>query len=141
VFEGEPNLEEDLADFDATEDTIAAYGMAELMFSGKTTLLGGIRVENTASDYTAYELIVDENGDPLGLTPVTGDKDYTEWLPQVHLVYRLDDSSNLRAAVTRSLARPNFEFIAPWRLINREDQEIRLGNSTPRTSPPPGTST
>ena len=129
TLEGEPNLEEDLADFSATEDTLAAFGMVELMFGGNTTLLGGVRVENTSTEYTSYELILDEGGDPLGLTPVTGDKDYTEWLPQVHLVYRLDDSSNLRAAVTRSLARPNFEMIAPWRLINREDQEIELGNA------------
>jgi TonB-dependent receptor len=102
--------------------------MVELLFGGNTTLLGGVRAENTSTDYTAYELILDEEGDPVELTPVTGDKDYTEWLPQVHLVYRLDDASNLRAAVTRSLARPNFEMIAPWRLINREDQEIELGN-------------
>jgi TonB-dependent receptor len=128
ALEGEHNLEEDLADFDASEDTLAAYGMVELLFGGNTTLLGGVRAENTSTDYTAYELILDEEGDPVELTPVTGDKDYTEWLPQVHLVYRLDDASNLRAAVTRSLARPNFEMIAPWRLINREDQEIELGN-------------
>jgi TonB-dependent receptor len=102
--------------------------MVELLFGGNTTLLGGIRVENTSTEYTSYELILDEEGDPLGLAPTSGDKDYTEWLPQVHLVYRLDDRSNLRAAVTRSLARPNFEMIAPWRLINREDQEIELGN-------------
>ena len=64
---------------------------------------------------------------PYYVTP--GDKDYTEVLPQVHYVYRLDDRSNLRAAVTRSLARPNFEDIAPWRLINREDEEIERGNA------------
>ena len=128
ILEGEPNLEEDLADFDASEDTLAAFGMVELMFGAKTTLLGGVRVENTTTDYTAYELILDDEGDPLDLEPVQGDKDYTEWLPQVHLVYRLDKSSNLRAAITRSLARPNFEDVAPWRLINREDEEIELGN-------------
>jgi TonB-dependent receptor len=128
TLEGEPNLEEDLADFDASEDTLAGYGMAELIFGGKTTLLGGVRVESTSTDYTAYELVLDEEGDPVDLSPVEGDNDYTEWLPQVHLVYRLDDNTNLRAAVTRSLARPNFEDVAPWRLINREDEEIELGN-------------
>ncbi len=124
----EKSLEDDLSDFDASEDTMAAYGMVELMFGGKTTLLGGVRVENTATDYNAFELVYDEEGDPVSLTPVSGDKDYTEWLPQFHLVYRLDERSNLRAALTRSLARPNFELIAPWRLINQEDEEIELGN-------------
>jgi TonB-dependent receptor len=128
VLEGEINLEEDLADFEASEDTIAAYGMVELMFGGTSTLLGGVRVENTTTSYTANELILDEEGDPVALSPVTGEKDYTEWLPQFHYVYRLDERSNLRAAVTRTLARPNFENVAPWRLINQEDEEIELGN-------------
>lgn len=124
----EKSLEDDLSDFDASEDTMAGYGMVELMFGGNTTLLGGVRVESTATDYNAFELVYDEEGDPVSLTPVKGDKDYTEWLPQFHLVYKLDERSNLRAAVTRSLARPNFEMIAPWRLTNREDEEIELGN-------------
>jgi TonB-dependent receptor len=124
----EKDFESDLADFDASEDTLAAYGMAELLFGGKTTLLGGVRVENTTTDYTAYEFVVDEEGDPVGVSPVQGDKDYTEWLPQFHFVYKLDDRSNLRAAITRSLARPNFEDIAPWRFVNEEDEEIELGN-------------
>jgi TonB-dependent receptor len=124
----EKDLEEDLNDFDASEDTLAAYGMVELLFGGRTTFLGGVRVEDTTTDYTAYELVVDEEGDPIGVSPVTGEKSYTEWLPQFHFIYRLDDRSNLRAALTRTLARPNFEDIAPWRFINREDEEIELGN-------------
>ncbi len=124
----EKSLEDDLSDFDASEDTLAAYGMVELLFGGKSTLLGGVRVENTATDYNAYELVYDEEGDPVSLSPVSGDKDYTEWLPQFHFVYKLDDRSNLRAAITRSLARPNFEDIAPWVLINDEDEEIERGN-------------
>lgn len=127
-LEGERNLEEDLADFDITEDTYAAYGMTELLFGANVSFLGGVRVENTQSDYKAYELVLDDEGDPLDLMPVTGDKSYTEWLPQFHLVYKLGSETQLRAAVTRSLARPNFEDVAPWRLVNLEDMEIELGN-------------
>jgi len=127
-LEGERNLEEDLADFDISEDTYAAYGMTELFFGANASFLGGVRVENTRVDYTAYELILDDEGDPLDLTPVTGTKDYTEWLPQFHFVYKTGKESQLRAAVTRSLARPNFEDMAPWRLINLEDMELELGN-------------
>jgi TonB-dependent receptor len=90
--------------------------------------MGGVRVESTDTDYTAYQLILDEEGDPLGLMPVKGDKSYTEWLPQFHMVYKTGEQSQLRAAVTRSLARPNFEDIAPWRLLNLEDSEVELGN-------------
>jgi TonB-dependent receptor len=125
----DPELMRDLlADFEAGEDTLAAYGMGEFILGAKTTFMGGVRVENTENDYTAYELVIDEEGDPVGLTPVTGGKKYTEWLPQFHLVYKTGDNSQLRAALTRSLARPNFEDNAPWRLFNQEDGEIELGN-------------
>jgi TonB-dependent receptor len=124
----EKDLESDLNDFDASEDTLAAYAMGEFLFGGNTTFLGGVRVEDTSTDYTAYELVLDEEGDPVGLSPVTGDKQYTEWLPQFHLVFKTDDRSQLRAAITRTLARPNFEDIAPWRLVNDEDLEIETGN-------------
>jgi TonB-dependent receptor len=128
VLEFEKDIEEDLADFESSEDTLAAYGMGEFILGARTSFLGGVRVESTQTDYTAYELVLDEEGDPLGLEPVTGDKSYTEWLPQFHLVYKTGDESQLRAAVTRSMARPNFYDIAPWRLLNLEDNEIELGN-------------
>ncbi len=128
TLESERNLEEDLADFDITEDTFAAYALGEFLMGANTTLMGGVRVEDTSSDYLSYELILDEEGDPVSLEPVRGDKAYTEWLPQFNLVYKTGDDSQLRAAITRSLARPNFEDVAPWRLINLEDGEIELGN-------------
>jgi TonB-dependent receptor len=122
-------LEEDLADFEITEDTLAAYALGEFLFGSKTTFMGGVRVEDTSSDYKAYELIIDEEGDPISLAPVYGDKKYTEWLPQFHLVYKTSEDSQLRAALTRTLARPNFEDVAPWRLANLEDGEVELGNA------------
>jgi TonB-dependent receptor len=127
-LEGEHNLEEDLADFTADEDTLAGYAMGELAFGSKTTLLVGARVENTETSYRAFELEFDEEGDPSALSPVTGGQDYTEILPMVHLKYRVDDKSNLRAAITRTLARPNFEDLAPFQVTNFEDEEIVRGN-------------
>ena len=127
VFESERNLEEDLADYDITEDTLAAYVLGEFILGANTSFMGGVRVESTKNEYGANELLIDEEGDEF-LSPVTGDKSYTEWLPQFHLVYKTGEGSQLRAAVTRSLARPNFEDMAPWRLVNLEDREVELGN-------------
>ncbi len=45
-----------------------------------------------------------------------------------HLVWDLGSESNLRAAATRTLSRPNFSDLAPFQLIVREDQEIERGN-------------
>jgi len=128
VLEAEKNLEDDLQDFDITEDTLAAYVLGEFILGANTSFMGGVRVESTKTDYTASELVVDEEGDPVSLLPVTGDKSYTEWLPQFHLVYKTGEGSQLRAAVTRNLARPNFEDMAPWIFVNDEDGEIEMGN-------------
>jgi len=128
VLESERNLEEDLADFEVTEDTLAGYVLGEFLLGANTSFMGGVRVESTKTDYLAYQLILDEEGDAVALEPVTGDKSYTEWLPQFHLVYKTGEDAQLRAAITRSLARPNFEDMAPWRLLNLEDNEIEMGN-------------
>jgi TonB-dependent receptor len=128
ALEEERVLDEDLGDFTSTEDTLAAYGMTEIAFGPKTTFLGGVRVESTDTDYQAFELAFDEEGDPTALTPVRGSRSYTEWLPMLHLKRQLDDKSNLRAAITRTLARPNFEDLAPFQLTNFEDEEIVRGN-------------
>jgi TonB-dependent receptor len=128
TLEGEKNLEEDLVDYTTSEDTLAAYAMGEFDFSSKVTLLAGLRAEKTDTTFNAFELIYDEEGEPSELIPTEGEKSFTEWLPMVHLKYKLGDSSYLRAAVTRTFARPNFGDQAPYRLTNEEDREIEQGN-------------
>jgi TonB-dependent receptor len=123
-IEGEKNLEEDLADYDATEDIYAAYGMTEVYLSDRVMLLPGLRYEYSDVTYDAFEFDEEEET----LTPVSGSKSYGELLPNVHLRYTLDERSNLRAAVTRTLARPNYEAVVPTSLLVREDNEIERGN-------------
>lgn len=126
--EGEFDPEEDLADFDSSEDTQAVFGMLNLNLGSKMSWVAGLRLERTKTDYTANELAFDEDGDFTGLTPVTGGNDYTEILPMIHWKYQLNDRTNLRAALTRTFARPNFIDLAPYQLIVREDEEIERGN-------------
>lgn len=126
--EMEKDVEEDLADYDATEDTIAAYVLGEL-FLGKTlSLVPGVRYERTDIEYTGKELVYDEEGELAGTSETKGDSSNGVTLPSIHLRYRLDDTSNLRAAVTRSIARPNYYDLVPYQLILEEDLEIQRGN-------------
>lgn len=127
-FDRERNFEEDTADYDADETTYAGYGMAELYLSDRLMVLPGIRYEYTDTEYEAKEALYDSEGDFVSLTPVTGSKSYGVVMPHLHLRYGLDDKSNVRAAITRTFARPDFAQIAPFRLIISEDQEIERGN-------------
>jgi len=128
IFEAEKDYEEDTADYEASEQVAAAYLATELYLSERLMLLPGLRWEHTESDYTGYEVLFDDEGDYVSTEPVTGDESYDVLLPHLHLRYRLDDDSNLRAALTRSYARPNFFDLAPYNLILDEDREIERGN-------------
>jgi TonB-dependent receptor len=125
---GEYDLEASLAGLDAKENTIAAYGMAELDLGANLVILAGVRAENTHNTYDSHELIYDEEGNPSGLSPISGKKDYTTVLPMVHLKYKLGEHSNFRAAVTRSFARPDFFQVNPNVVVNHEGQDITKGN-------------
>jgi TonB-dependent receptor len=125
---GEKNLEEDLADYEAKENTFAGYGMVELDFSERTHFLTGLRYEYVDVDYTSRELVFDEEGDLVSVAPVEGTNSYSQLLPMVHLRYELTPDANLRAAFTRSFSRPNFSDVVPFQLILEEDREIERGN-------------
>jgi TonB-dependent receptor len=127
-LDGERDLEEDLADYNGTENTYAAYGLVEMMAGERATILAGARYEYADIDFTSGELILDEEGDIASISPIQGTNDYNYFLPMFHLRYELGPDSNLRAAVTRSYARPNFVSFIPTTTINQEDNEIERGN-------------
>ena len=126
-FESEFDHESDAEDFEARENVTAAYAMAQLTF-GQLFVLPGVRWERTTLDYTGYRVTFDEDGDYAGTDPVTGTDDYSQVLPMVHLRWSPVRNVNLRAALTRSLARPNYYDLVPYQLINDEDREIVRGN-------------
>ena len=128
--------ESDASDYDANERVGAGYAMAEFYVGSKLLFLPGIRVESTRVRYTGYEVLYDDNGDYATTRPVTGSDSYTQWLPSFHTRYAIDEDTNIRAAYTRTLARPNYYDLVPYQLVFQEDLEIERGNSAlkPTTS-------
>jgi TonB-dependent receptor len=127
-IEGEKDWEEETADYDAQEEVLAVYVSDEIYLNEALMLLPGLRWEHSEVDYTGYEVLFDTEGDLVSKSPVNGRKDLDLLLPHLHLRYRLDESSNLRVALTRSFARPSFGDLAPCSLILEEDLEIERGN-------------
>ena len=125
---GEYSLEDSLAGLNAKENTIAVYGMAEFDLGANLIILAGVRAENTHNTYDSHELIYDTEGNPSGLTPISGKKDYTTVLPMVHLKYKVGERSNFRVAITRSFARPDFFQVNPNVILSHEGQSITKGN-------------
>jgi TonB-dependent receptor len=113
--------------YDATEDVFAYYGMTTMNF-GKLMVLGGVRHEFTNTEYTGHEVQVDEDGDYESTTEVTSANSYSHLLPMVHLRYKFTPRTNFRFAYTTGIARPHYEHLVPYKIINREDEEMENGN-------------
>jgi TonB-dependent receptor len=128
--------EGDAAAYDATERMAAGYAMAEIFIGDRLMLLPGVRYERTSVDYGGFLVLYDDGGDYASTQPVTGGDSNGFLLPGFHLRYALDEATNVRAAATRTLARPNYYDLVPYQLVFQEDAEMTRGNSslTPTTS-------
>jgi TonB-dependent receptor len=122
--------EADAEDYRATERLYAGYLMAEFFLGETLLVLPGVRYESTRVDYTGHEVLYDDGGDYVSTRPVTGGETHGVLLPGLHVKYAFTSSSNLRAAYTRTLARPNYYDLVPYQLVFQEDGEISRGNSS-----------
>src|SRR6267378_1861675 len=106
-----------LGSFDGSERITAGYVM-NTTDVGALQVNVGVRVEATHATYAGHSLStpVDSAGNPTGpdvLAAVSGAKDYTDFFPSVQLRYAVDAETNIRFAVTRGIARPNYPDLAP----------------------------
>jgi TonB-dependent receptor len=117
-------------DYKARENIYAGYLMFQHYIS-RLMILGGLRFEQTHIDYSTQlawlELEVDSLRGLL-LKDMTSDKRTMNfWLPQMQIKFSVNQHTNLRAALTYTYSRPNFDDILPYR-IEDEDGNIEKGN-------------
>ncbi len=108
--------------YTSKEDVYAGYLMTKIQLK-KLMLLGGFRYEHTKVEYQSFNVL---NGTEI--IPEDGRTDYSFFLPQLHARYQINDNTNLRAAITRTYARPNFSDIIPAQEINVNEGQGRIGN-------------
>jgi TonB-dependent receptor len=118
----------DPANYDATEKVTAAYGMAELYLGSRVSFVAGLRYEGTDVDYDANKLTFDKSGNWMSTSSTNGTSNSGLPMPMMHLRYAFDDSTNLRAAFTRTLARPDYVDLAPTETWNTQNFTVSRGN-------------
>ena len=106
-----------LSSFSGAERVYAAYVMNTIDV-GALRVNAGLRVERTDERYTGHvgTTPVDSAGNATGPTTVTtvpGTQTYTDLFPSLQLRYAVTPATNVRFAVTRAIARPNYGDIAP----------------------------
>ena len=112
--------------YDAKETTHAAYLMTKLQIREKWMILAGVRHERIKVEYEANEAV--EEGPNLIRRPVLGERNYNFWLPNLQVKYSLDPLNNIRAAITRSFARPDFGDLVPTSSVSIEGENVNRGN-------------
>ena len=126
------------ATYAGTEMVNAIYGMQTLDIQNLHVNVG-LRVENTSIGYVGYAQVGGPNDTVATISPtrVHGSSSYTDLFPSAQLKYALDENTNVRVAVTRGIARPNYSDLAPsvnayQAVIGQPKQGISIGNPSLR---------
>jgi TonB-dependent receptor len=127
------NFLADIDDYTATEKIYAGYAMTEVEIQKKLLILAGVRFERTITSYRGNFMKSGVDADDGGaFTSVTvdstGGRSYNEFLPMLHLRYKISPKIDVRFAATRTMGRPNFSSLIPLRRINDSDQFIDQAN-------------
>jgi TonB-dependent receptor len=112
-------------DYNAKEVIYATYAMFRQDYK-KLMILGGVRFEETHIQYQGQRIVSDGNRF-LYMDTLTDSRVHSFLLPQLQLKYSVNNNLNIRAAYTESYARPNFEYVLPYRQ-EQDRNEIRYGN-------------
>jgi len=113
------NPDDDLKNsYTANQNVSAAYVMLDTKFGGKLRLTGGLRLEHT--------LI---NSQSLDTRLEPGYLNNIDLLPALNFTYSLNNKTNLRLNLSRTLARPTFRELAPYANEDFAGGETYVGNA------------
>src|SRR5262249_24448077 len=93
----------------------------------KTTLLPGIRFEATDTTYGAPQYTM-RGSTITGRSFFLGKVSYLNIMPGIHLRHQLFKDTPLRISFSRTLARPNYNDLAPFTLQDTSALTISRGN-------------
>lgn len=115
-----------IEDYTASEDILAGYLMATMDLD-RLRVIAGARVERTEFEATGNVVDLEDEETIGAISTRNVSSSYTSVLPGLHLRYDMDDWV-LRGAYTTTIARPSFGSISPRTRINRDEEEVQLGN-------------
>lgn len=95
-----------------TEQVSAVYGMQTVDISD-LHINAGLRAEHTQIGYIAWNTDLAGDTSVASLLRTRQGHSYTDLFPSVQLRYGIGDNTNVRAAFTRGIARPNYSNLIP----------------------------
>lgn len=103
--------------YDASEKIGAGYIQVK-MAGNNLWLNAGLRAEHTNQGYDLKH--------PMDGVKNKGEQIYTDYLPSVHVRYLAHKNGNIKASYFKSINRPSFFEIVPYRIINED--YVEMGN-------------
>lgn len=113
-------------DYTAGQRVTAAYTMLDTPLapiSSRLRFVGGLRVEHAVQELESTSF----SGDTLDVR-----SPYTNLLPSLNLTFALSERTNVRAAYSRSVNRPELRELAPFQYYDFELQTTVYGNDSLR---------
>jgi TonB-dependent receptor len=105
-----------------TEDVYAGYLMGNARV-GRLTATGGVRVEATSTTSERYRFVNDDSFDAAEISFLESENRYVDVLPSLHLLYRAADALQLRAAVSSTIGRPDYDELAAFQDVEFEETD------------------
>ncbi len=126
-FVAEERIDVNLGEsYDGQETISGVYLMATQNF-GDLLILGGLRAEFTNTEYRGNQLVLDD-GEFVSSTPMLAEQTYEKLFPNLQFRYRASPNTNLRVALSKGLAQPNFFDQVPYSITDLDGEEIVRGN-------------
>ena len=116
--------------FDVEEEQLAGYAMATWTPADDFEVVGGVRVVRTDTAVSSQVLENNATTGASNLVDVEGGRKYTSLLPQLQFRWSLGDDVDLRGAITRTFARPDFGNLNPGGTFAEHDLEFFSGNAS-----------
>ncbi|MBC6994611.1 TonB-dependent receptor [Neolewinella lacunae] len=118
-----------------TEKVAAGYAMLKVNVGSQLTIIPGFRYE--ANDNVYNGIYADLSGDwgESGVRdPRTATNKYGVFLPHLHLKYKPVEWFDVRASYSTTLARPDFNYLVPATLVNRNGN-LTVDRGNPALNP------
>lgn len=107
----------------ADQTTTGAYVMADFELLPRLRFAGGARIERSKQAVTPLDIFT------RGAAPLTGAAlDNTDFVPGATITWAASDLVNIRAAASRTLARPEFRELAPFSFADFAGGYLVVGN-------------
>lgn len=103
----------------SNQSVFASYLMTQFSLWSRVQIVTGIRFERSTQTLNSHNLL----NEAIHVQPT-----YNDWLPSLNASYALSTKMKLRAAVSKTLARPEFREMAPFSYFDFLANELVQGN-------------